>query len=150
MANHGMPDIRSAKISDAAALALLSAELGYPTTSSEMENRMDRIIADQDHAVFVAEDRAPIGWIHTCLIVSLEGGRYTEILGLVVTRSHRGSGIGAKLIARAEHWAAEKGCFRIRVRTNIVRTEARAFYKKLGYDSKKTQEVFDKILRQSD
>ena len=32
--------IRDAKVSDAAALAALAGELGYPTTSAEMERRL--------------------------------------------------------------------------------------------------------------
>jgi GNAT superfamily N-acetyltransferase len=146
MASIDIPDVRMATEEDARALAALAAELGYPTTDSEMGRRLARIIADRRYAVFVAGDRETVGWIQTCLTESLEGGTFAEILGLVVTQNQRRTGIGARLVSRAEDWARENGCFRVRVRTNVVRAEAPAFYAKLGYKSKKRQEVFEKTL----
>ena len=138
--------IRDAKISDAAALAALAGELGYPTTSAEMERRLESLRSDPQHRVFVAERDGLLGWIHVSMINTLESESFAEIRGLVVTKSYRSLGIGTQLVATAEKWANERRCNRIRVRTNVVRLEARAFYKKLGYVSKKTQEIFDKSL----
>ena len=138
--------IRDAKVSDAAALAALAGELGYPTTSAEMERRLEALRSDPKHRVFVAERDGLLGWIHVSMINALESESFAEIRGLVVSESYRGSGIGTQLVIAAEKWANEKRCNRIRVRTNVVRVEARAFYKKLGYVSKKTQDVFDKSL----
>ena len=138
--------IRDAKISDAAALAALARELGYPTTSAEMEGRLESLRSDPRHRIFVAERDGLLGWIHVSMINTLESESFAEIRGLVVSESYRGSGIGTQLVAAAEKWANEKRCNRIRVRTNVVRVEARAFYKKLGYVSRKTQDVFDKSL----
>ena len=138
--------IRDAQISDAATLAALAGELGYPTTPAEMEHRLGVLCSDPRHKIFVAERDGLMGWIHVALIDTLESESFAEIRGLVVTEVHRGSGIGAQLVAAAEQWANIKKCNRIRVRTNIVRVEAHAFYKKLGYESKKTQDVFDKSL----
>jgi GNAT superfamily N-acetyltransferase len=138
--------IRDAQISDAATLATLAGELGYPTTSAEMKRRLEVLCSDPHHRIFAAESDGLLGWIHVSMIDTLESESFAEIRGLVVTESHRGSGIGTQLVEAAEQWANEKKCKRIRVRTNIVRVEARAFYKRLGYVSKKTQDVFDKSL----
>ena len=138
--------IRDAKKSDAATLAALAGELDYPTTSAEMERRLEALRSDPQHRIFVAERDGLLGWIHVSVINTLESESFAEIRGLVVTESYRGSGIGTQLVAAAEKWATEKRCNRIRVRTNVVRVEAHAFYKKLGYVSKKTQDVFDKPL----
>ncbi|MGA9406412.1 MAG: GNAT family N-acetyltransferase [Bacteroidota bacterium] len=138
--------IRDAQTSDAATLAELSGELGYPTTAAEMKRRVESLRSGLHHGIFVAEHETLLGWIHVSVIETLESEPFAEIRGLVVSESHRGSGIGTQLVVAAEHWAHKKGCKRIRVRTNVMRTEARAFYKKLGYLSKKTQEVFDKVL----
>jgi GNAT superfamily N-acetyltransferase len=138
--------IRRAKPSDARELAALSAELGYPATPTEMKDRLEGVCLRPANGVFVAEGGAVVGWLHVSLIESLESDAFAEIRGLVVTESRRGSGIGTQLVAAAEAWAAAKGCNRIRVRTNIIRTETQEFYKKLGYASKKRQEVFDKSL----
>ena len=138
--------IRDAKKSDAATLAALAGELGYPTTSDEMERRLEALLSDPQHRIFVAERDGLQGWIHVSMINDLESESFAEIRGLVVSGPYRGSGIGTQLVTAAEKWANEKRCNRIRVRTNVVRVEARAFYKKRGYESKKTQDVFDKSL----
>ena len=140
-------NIRNAKKSDAVALSQLAGELGYPTTAAEMKSRFDKLFAQSYHGIFVAECDSIVGWIHISLIQSLESDSFAEIRGLVVAKSHRDSGIGTQLVAMAERWAQERGCHRIRVRTNIMREKTRIFYKKLGFQSKKTQEVFDKILQ---
>ena len=138
--------IRSAKKSDAVALATLAGELGYPATTAEMKSRFDKLFTASDHGIFVAELDSIVGWIHVSMSQSLESDALAEIRGLVVTESHHRSGIGTQLVAMAEVWAHKKGCHRIRVRTNIVREKTREFYKRLGFQSKKTQEVFDKLV----
>ncbi len=138
--------IRKAKNSDAAALAKLAGELGYPTTTAQMKNRLEPLISKSHHGIFVAENESVIGWIHVCIVQSLESDTFAEIRGLVVAESHRNKGIGKQLVAAAETWAQKKMCTRIRVRTNMVRIDAKAFYSKLGYNVNKTQEVFDKML----
>ena len=138
--------IEEADISDVHSLALLSGELGYPATAADMAHRLEAIRSDTDQKVFVARHDFLVGWIHAVLIHSLESEPYAEIRGLVVTEQHRGAGIGTQLVQEAEKWAKRLHCGRIRVRTNIVRAEAHAFYRKLGYVSRKTQSVFDKSI----
>jgi len=140
------PNIRKATKSDAAALAILSGELGYPATTSEIESRFATLSAESDSGIYVAELDSIVGWIHVSVIQSLESNPFVEICGLVVAESYRGMGIGTQLVSMAERWAQEKGYNQIRVRTNILREESRRFYKQVGFQSKKTQEVFDKII----
>ena len=139
-------NIREAIKSDAAALASLSGELGYPTTSLQIEDRFDKLSVKSDNGIYVAELDSIVGWIHVAIIQSLESNPFVEICGLVVAESYRGTGIGTQLVAMAERWTQEKGYNHIRVRTNILREETRKFYKQVGFQSKKTQEVFDKII----
>ncbi len=140
-------NIREAKKTDAIALAKLSGELGYPTTAEDMESRFDKLSAKSDNGIYVAELDSIVGWIHVSVIQSLESNPFVEICGLVVAESHRGTGIGTRLVAMAESWAQEKGYNQIRVRTNILREETRRFYRQVGFQFKKTQEVFDKIIQ---
>lgn len=139
-------NIREAMKSDAAVLAALSVELGYPTTSLQMEGRFDKLLTKSDNGIYVAEYDSIVGWIHVAIIQSLESNPFVEICGLVVAESHRGTGIGTRLVAMAESWTQEKGYNHIRVRTNVLREETRKFYKQVGFQPKKTQEVFDKII----
>ncbi|HTY12403.1 MAG TPA: GNAT family N-acetyltransferase [Bacteroidota bacterium] len=138
--------IQEAQQSDAEALAWLSGELGYPATTSEIEHRLKALSADPRHTILVAKDGALLGWIDVAVIHTLESDSFAEIRGLVVTEARRGTGIGTKLVEAAEKWASAKKCDRIRVRTNITRVEAQAFYQQRGYVSKKTQNVFDKSI----
>jgi GNAT superfamily N-acetyltransferase len=64
----------------------------------------------------------------------------------VVDEQARGAGVGRALMARAEQWARDHGCVAVTLRTNVVRTEAHAFYEKLGYGNVKTQHAYRKRL----
>jgi GNAT superfamily N-acetyltransferase len=139
-------NIRVASPIDAPNLVALVDELGYPATSEQVRERLDIACSDPQIAVFVAESGSIVGWIQVVRSLTLESGVYSEIRGLVVSKSHRRFGIGRKLVAAAESWAASRQCPRIRVRTNVVRDDARAFYSKLGYGVSKTQRVFEKSL----
>ncbi len=52
---------------------------------------------------------------------------------LVVSPSSKQSGIGTKMVAFYEQYAAENGCMELRMDTNARNTIARRLYKKLGY-----------------
>jgi GNAT superfamily N-acetyltransferase len=133
---------------DAASVAGLSGQLGYPATTEEMAQRFAGIATDPNHAVYVAElsDERIAGWVHLYAWRLLVGDRRAEIWGLVVDATHRGKGIGGRLMSEAEAWAEAKGCRTVTLRSNIVREEAHAFYKRLGYRRLKTQHVFGKNL----
>jgi GNAT superfamily N-acetyltransferase len=128
--------IRTAKPSDAEFIAVLSGQLGYPVTPEEMVQRLGGL-TDAD-AVFVAEH----GWIHVAERRSLESPTHAEILALIVDVKHRGAGVGRALLDRAAAWARERGLAELRVRSNVVREKARAFYERHGFAVVKTQRVF--------
>jgi GNAT superfamily N-acetyltransferase len=69
-----------------------------------------------------------------------------EIAGLIVDESARGAGLGRDLVAAAGVWARARGCRVIRVRSNVVRERARAFYEREGFVVLKTQRVFEKTF----
>jgi GNAT superfamily N-acetyltransferase len=143
-------DIRIAVAADAERLAVLAGELGYPTTTEQMLKRLEAASVESRQRIFVAELDSVVGWIHVALVLSLLSELSAEIRGLVVDELHQGAGIGSQLVATAEKWAGERGCTRIRVRTNVLREKARVFYSRLGYQVTKRQEIFDKALTVSD
>ena len=137
--------LRAANASDAATLAFLAEELGYPASAAEMAERLAALSSAD--SVFVAVlGETPVGWIHVAVVTLLESARHAEIRGLIVTSSLRSRGIGEQLVAHAERWARDHGLARIRVRSNVVRERTHAFYERLGYTTTKTQKVFDKKL----
>ncbi|HEY6843120.1 MAG TPA: GNAT family N-acetyltransferase [Thermoanaerobaculia bacterium] len=108
---------------------------------------MSEISARADHAVFVdTAGDSVTGFIHVCVMLSLEGDSYAEVRALVVDEAHRGGGAGPRLVAAAEQWARERQQDRVRVRSNVVRERARRFYERLGYAVVKTQNVLDRTL----
>ena len=128
--------IRNAKLTDAAALAQLMCELGYETTKSEMQMRMERIAADERFRTFVAvHDGKVCGMIGTVTSLSYEhndsGGR---ILALATLSAMRRRGIGRALIATAEKDFAQRGISRLALNTSLVREDAHKFYDSLGYE----------------
>jgi GNAT superfamily N-acetyltransferase len=54
--------------------------------------------------------------------------------------------MGGRLVRAAEQWARDIGAEFVSVRSNINREESHPFYRKLGYELKKTQQVYRKRL----
>jgi hypothetical protein len=54
--------------------------------------------------------------------------------------------MGRELCRAAEEWARGCGVTRIRVRSNVIRERAHAFYLRDGYARVKTSAVFEKVL----
>ena len=128
--------IRVAEPNDAAALAQLMCDLGYETTQSEMQMRMERIAADECYRTFVAVlDGKVCGMIGTLTSPSYEhndpGGR---ILALATLSAMRRRGIGRALVATAEKDFAQRRIRRIALNTRLAREDAHKFYESLGYE----------------
>jgi GNAT superfamily N-acetyltransferase len=141
------PRVRRALPEDAQRLAALSTSLGYPMSPEDATRRFAEIARHPDHALLVAEDGGRVeGWIQVSLPRIFETPRQAEIAGLVVDESARGRGLGRELVAAAEDWAREQGCRAIRVRSNVVRERAHAFYRREGFGEIKTQLVLEKII----
>src|SRR4029077_10202993 len=128
--------IRQAQPGDAAALAQLMCELGYGTTKSEMQMRLQRIAADERYRTFVAGgDGNVCGMIGTLTYPSIEHNDPSgRIVALVILRTMRRRGIGRALIATAEKDFAQRGIRRVALNTRLAREDAHKFYESLGYE----------------
>ena len=140
--------IRRAKPADAARIAVLSGQLGYPTTTREMSARLRQALKERNGACFVAETRehGVIGWVHVSVTPLLEVERRAEVNGLVVDEPVRSHGAGWLLLEAAERWARNSGCAAMSVRSNVIRNRAHRFYGRHGYEHYKTQKAFRKKL----
>ena len=139
--------LRPARIEDAAEIARLSTELGYPASAAGMTPRLRSVLDDPKHHVVVAAaGDGLLGWIGLERRLSLEGGERAEIVGLVVDARSRRAGVGAALTQRAERWAHELGYDQLVVRSNAARIESHPFYEKHGYVRRKTSHVYFKQL----
>jgi GNAT superfamily N-acetyltransferase len=147
-ANKNELKIRRAKSGDAARLADLSGQLGYPSTAAQIHVRLRSIKPASDHAVLVAEmaEAGVIGWLHVSRQPLVEMEIRGEVNTLVVAEGQRSLGAGARLLAAAEEWARKRGCKGMSVRSNVIREQAHKFYERNGYEHYKTQKSFRKPL----
>ncbi len=137
--------LRSATLADAAAIADLTAELGYSHDVAAIRHRLEQLLPTPHELVLVAEEaEVVIGWLHAHLSIALESGLRGEIVGLVVSATHRRSGAGRALVRAAEDWAAARGAPVVVVRSNVRREESHRFYLALGFIHSKTQAVYQK------
>jgi GNAT superfamily N-acetyltransferase len=140
--------IRGARASDAARIAELSTQLGYPVTTREMAARLKLVFRQKNAACFVAEEKSAgvIGWIHISTQPLVEVAARAEVNGLVVDEKVRSQGAGWALLQAAEDWARKHRCKSMSVRSNVLRDRAHAFYERHNYEHYKTQKAFRKAL----
>jgi len=128
--------IRAGEINDASAIAQLMCELGYETTTSEMQMRLERIAVDERLRTFVALwGGNACGMIGTLTYPSIEHNDFSgRIIALVINSTMRRRGIGRALIATAEKDFAQRGIRRVALNTQLAREDAHKFYESLGYE----------------
>jgi GNAT superfamily N-acetyltransferase len=127
--------IREAVDEDAAVLAMLATELGYPADDASMRRRMERLAAQPPHRMVVAERGGrvvafagmTVEWTPT------SDDPIARLTALVVDQGERGRGTGAALVAAAEEWARGLGAKSIRLTTAAHREGAHRFYERIGY-----------------
>jgi GNAT superfamily N-acetyltransferase len=128
--------IRDAIIEDSATIAHLLGELGYPSTPEGVRQRLARLLPREDTRVFVAERSARVLGVlglHRMPVVTSVND-IAMIIALVVTEEAQRTGVGRQLVERAEEEARVWRCGRIMVTSAERRTEAHAFYERLGYE----------------
>jgi GNAT superfamily N-acetyltransferase len=141
------PIIREIAPKDAAAAARLTGELGYATSVEVIRQRIECLVRFADRVVYAAcLSGEVVGWIDVSAAHHLQSEPRAEIGGLVVASEARSSGIGRRLVERAEEWAVQRGLKSILVRSQVAREAAHRFYLREGYERIKTSAVFTKKL----
>ncbi len=137
--------VRAITREDAAAVALLSGQLGYETTEKEMRQRIEAL--PSDHLALVAcLNTEIVGWIEAEIAHHLQSPPHALITGLVVKDGVRSLGIGRRLCSEVERWTLRQGLDTVRVTSRSTRERAHRFYLREGYVQTKTSAVFEKIL----
>ena len=127
--------IRAAAVTDFAPIARLVSELGYPTSPSQMQRRLEAILDDHDYFTLAACDAEHVvGFIGTRVGPLYESdGRYGQIMALAVATSHHRRGVGRMLMQAAESKLGDRGPREPVVTSGNHRSEAHAFYESCGY-----------------
>jgi GNAT superfamily N-acetyltransferase len=127
--------VRDAALGDAAQIADLITQLGYPTTPDEMAQRLTGLLADLGYATFVSEhDSSIVGVAGGTLARYYEkNGLYARLVVLSVSSQSQGLGLGAALVGAVEDWAIARGAREIFVNSGNQRVDAHQFYASRGY-----------------
>jgi GNAT superfamily N-acetyltransferase len=135
--------VRPATAADAAALAGLSSELGYPSTEAQVRARLC-LLDDPERTVLVADTGAGLAaFIDVHLQRVVEQDVFAEVGGLVVDSAHRGAGLGAALVAAAADWGRAHGAGVLWIRANLAREGVHEFYPAIGCRRVKDQRVYE-------
>jgi len=142
--------IRSAAPDDAPALSRLLGQLGYPSDTAEIPQRLERMATRPGTTVIVAEENGRVvGCVSIHLFYSLHTSEPNAWLtAVVVDEDSRGRGVGAEMVKRAEVWAIQNGALRISLTSALHRKEAHEFYKAHGYEQTgvRLAKIFAKTL----
>jgi GNAT superfamily N-acetyltransferase len=130
-----MVEVRAAAVTDAAAIAALMTQLGYPCSDGDVADRLGYWLADPMSRALVAErDGLVIGCLSVHAVPYLErSGRWGRVESVVIDEAARGTGAGRALLQTGENVARRWGCLAMEVTSARVRGGAHAFYQRMGY-----------------
>jgi ribosomal protein S18 acetylase RimI-like enzyme len=139
-------EIRDARPDDAANLARLIGQLGYPTSAADVTRRLVRLTASEaDRCVVAVMDGEVAGMatLHASLTI-VDDGSAAKLSAIVVDERYRRRGIGAALVSALEADARGRGCALMFLTTAERRAGAHAFYRRIGFEE--TGRRFTKLL----
>ena len=130
--------IRIAGPRDAASIADLLTQLGYPHDRGQASARLLAWTAEPHGEVLIAEaDGAVAGFAAVHRVPWFERpGSFARVVALSVDAASRRAGVGRRLMAAVERWAAARGCAAVEVTSLRSRHDAHAFYAALGYEDR--------------
>jgi N-acetylglutamate synthase-like GNAT family acetyltransferase len=129
-------EMRKARIGDAAGIAELLAQLGYPAEEAAVRRRLERLGRSQADATWVAVaggELVGLVGIHVAQVLAYDGDA-AKVSEIVVDDRYRRQGIGARLMQVAEEEARRRGCVVLFLTTAERRKDAHAFYRSLGFE----------------
>jgi GNAT superfamily N-acetyltransferase len=128
--------IRPAVAGDAAAIAPLLGQLGYPTGSEAVAPRLGRLLDSADTGAVVAELQERVIGLATYQLTELIYRPLPQcrLTALVVDARYRRRGVARQLVAEIESIARASGCFRIEVMTQPSSGDALGLYATLGFE----------------
>lgn len=132
--------IRDFQFKDLQGITTLNIQLGYSTTESEMNKRMNIILKNSNYKTFVASlDNKVVAYIGLINNYFWEqNGHFIKIQALVTHEEFRKNGIGKLLMQSAEQWGKEIGAKLsvLNCGNKEEREAAHKFYSKIGFEAK--------------
>jgi GNAT superfamily N-acetyltransferase len=136
-------------------LVMLQGMLHEAGVRVEMEGLRSRLasLPKEDRLLIGLDGEHLAGFAHLRVSRDLTAGDTAEVVAILIAKVYRRLGVGRHLIAAAETWALESGRARLLLHTDVIRTEANAFFTALGYEKSATTLEFIRDLervRQAD
>ncbi len=127
--------IRAAGVEDRLVVQKLLGQLGYVLTTEEVHARLSLLAtSDTDPVLLATQADEVVGLIALHFATMLHHREpVARITASVVRDGIRGAGIGRVLVDAGGNLARQSGCSILELTTAVARTEAHAFYKKLGF-----------------
>jgi aminoglycoside 6'-N-acetyltransferase I len=128
-------EVRGAVPADAADIARLIGQLGYPMPPQEAADRLAMVMQDGQGSLLVAADYGPVVGVialHWCPMLQ-EARPVARITTLVVDEQERGRGIGRILLKAGAQAARQAGCDVLELTSGLRRKEAHEFYRAQGF-----------------
>lgn len=140
MATTGTMRIRRATNADLGAVLELYAEAGLagetPVSADEARDILARISRYPSYRLWIAETDGGIVGTYALLVadnIAHAGRPYAIVEQVAVARQRRNAGIGTLMMRHAMDLAIEAGCYKLMLSSHVTRTDAHAFYEKLGF-----------------
>jgi GNAT superfamily N-acetyltransferase len=128
--------------------ALINTESGWYVSPADVQRRLETL-PRSDRLLLAVTGETLLGYAHLRIAHDLLNEETAEVVSIIVRQSHRRRNIGRRLINAAETWARESGRARLLMRTEVVRSEAHAFFVALGYEQAATTLEFIRVLDES-
>ncbi len=127
--------VRAPNPADAAAIAALVGQLGYPAGAADVAERLERLANHSHAAIYVAEfDSRVVGIVTAHTYPAIHATALAALITtLVVDDRCRRQNVGRHLVAAVEQWAIAQGSQKISVTSALRRLDAHAFYEAIGY-----------------
>ena len=121
-------------------LLVLYEDLGYPTITKDLVNRLKKIYSHEDYyLLLLVKDDVIIGLSGMCKMMFYEkNGEYMRLLAFVINSNYREKGYGTILLKGSEMLATQLGCKAITLNSGNRndRDNAHSFYKSNGFENK--------------
>ena len=139
--------IREARREDVAAIVGMLADDQIGSTRDSADDltpyleAFEQIDADPAHLLIVADDAGEaVGTLQLSIIPGLarKGALRGQIEAVRVRASHRGSGLGARLMRWAIDESRRRGCALVQLTSDVKREDAHRFYERLGFEATHT------------
>ncbi|MFQ3838380.1 GNAT family N-acetyltransferase [Staphylococcus pseudoxylosus] len=121
-------------------LLVLYEQLGYPTITEDLFNRLKKIYSHEDYyLLLLIKDDVIIGLSGMCKMIFYEkNGEYMRLLAFVINSNYREKGYGRLLLKESEILATQLGCKAITLNSGnrVERDSAHSFYKSNGFENK--------------